>query len=128
MFFRDIARLNNFLEIFNGQVKFYEQVQNHTQVWVAASLLQVVAKYDNCVYSCDIPQEIKDVAFIVHFEAANIFAAIRIWFKESQDATTIVLYCVAFNIKLVAEHIKGIHNTFADILSRWNYFQAKKIT
>ena len=37
------------------------------------------------------------------------------------------LYCAAFNIKLVVQHMKGIDNIFADILSRWTYFQNKDI-
>ena len=118
--------------------------------------MQVGAKYENCVYSCDIPQELKNVGSIVHFEAANILAAIQTWFKRWQDTTVTVwcdnkavvnafvnqnirdpllmavvrsvwLYCAAFNIKLVVQHIKGIDNIFADILSRWTYFQNKDI-
>ena len=76
---------------FNGQVNIYSQVKKkQKQVWVDASLLQVGAKYDNCVYSYDIPQELKNVGSIVHFEAANILLAIQIWFKKWRDATVTV--------------------------------------
>ena len=84
MFFKDIAWFNNFLEIFNGQVKFYSEMQKCKQVWADASLMQIGAKYENGVCSCDIPQELKNVGSIVHFEAANILAAIQTWFKRWQ--------------------------------------------
>ena len=92
MFFKYIAWFNNFLEILNGQVKFYSQVQKRKEVWVHASLMQVGAKYENCVYSYDIPEELKNVGSIVHFEAANVLAAIRTSFEEWQDAT-ITVWC-----------------------------------
>ena len=154
MFFRDITWFNKFLNIFNGQVNFYSQVQKHKEVWIDASLMQVGAKYENYVYSSDIPQELKNIGSIVHFEAANVLAAIRTWFSDWKNATVTVwcdnlavvnaftnhkirdpllmaivrsvwLYCAAFNIKLVVKHIKGIDNIFADILSRWPFFHNK---
>ena len=37
------------------------------------------------------------------------------------------LICAVNNIKLQVKHIRGIHNTYADILSRWSFYKEKKL-
>ena len=37
------------------------------------------------------------------------------------------LICAMYNIKLKVKHIRGIKNTYADILSRWSYYNNKEL-
>ena len=88
---------------------------------------------------------------IVHIEAANILLALRCWAKNWANATVLIwcdnlavvnaftfnrmrdnilmaiihfawLYTAAYNINLVVKHISGTSNVYADVLSRWPYY------
>ena len=111
-----------------------------------ACLTGVGAKYSNFVYSCKIPEYLKLVGSIVHFEAVNIRVAIRIWRQYLYDKSVIIwcdnwavvnaftnykikdsllmsivrsvwLYTAKLNINLKVQHIRGKEDHLADILS-----------
>ena len=117
-----------------------------------ACLIGVEAKYDNFVYSCEIPEYLKLVGSIVHFEAVNILVAIRVWGQYFSDKSIIIgcdnwavvntfsnnkikdtllmaivrsvwLYTAKLNINLKVQHIRGKENQYADILSCWEVYQ-----
>ena len=48
-----------------------------------ASLLLVGGKFDNWVYTVPIVEALKNAGNIVHFEAANLVVAIRLWCKKT---------------------------------------------
>ena len=91
-FFRDINWCNRFLQSFNGTVEIHKKFQKPQQIFVDASLQEVGAKCSYKVYSCIIPEVLKEVGSIVHFEAAaNILLAVRCWCKEFKNKTTVDL-------------------------------------
>ena len=91
---------------------------------------------------------------IVHLEAANIILTLNYWKKSLKNShiviwcdnfavvnafthhkirdvflmacvRTIWLICAVYNIKLKVKHIRGIENTYADILSRLSFYNDK---
>ena len=124
-------------------------------VFVVALLQQVGGIWNNKVYSCDIPQRIKDLVSIVQLEAANIMLAVRLcgseWANRKVniwcDNLALVHTCQSQRIKdnwLMAccrtlwyisakhntefqvQHIYGVDNVKADILSRWHIYKHSK--
>ena len=151
MFYKDIAWFNKFLAEFNNVVKIHRNQLQKCNVFVDASLQQVSAIWDRQVYSCDIPDRIKNLVSIVQLEAANVMLAARVWGKqwENQEVTMwcdnlavvhacqsqkikdhwlmaccrTLWYIAKYNIKFQFQHIYGIDNVYADILSRWNIYK-----
>ena len=41
---------------------------------------------------------------------------------------TVWLYTAAFNTDLQVNHIMGVRNTYADILSRWHTYEASELS
>ena len=150
-FFKDIMWFQKFLKYFNGSVEIYPRTLTPQQVYVDASLQRVGSMYGTRVYTCPIPNLIQDLCSIVHFEAINIVLVIRTWhqcwanrsiiiwcdnwavvkaFQSNRikdiwlmaAVRTVWLYIAAFNIDLQVKHIKGVKNTYADILSRWHTY------
>ena len=151
-FYKDLAWFNAFLDIFNGSVEIHTKDSPKFQVFVDASLHQVGAYADNEVYVCDVLQSIKNVTSIVHLEAANIVLAVRVWCHKWRNANvtvycdnmavvnafqnnrirdpwlmactrTLWYYTAAYNININVRHIYGVHNVYADTLSRWEIYQ-----
>ena len=121
------------------------------------SLQRVGGIYGTRVYTCPIPSVIQNLCSIVHFEAINIVLAIRTWHQHWANRSIIIwcdnwavvnafqsnrikdiwlmaavrivwLYTAAFNINLQVKHIKGVQNTYADILSRWHTYEASELS
>ena len=117
-------------------------------MFVDASLQQVGGISEKQVYSYDIPDRIKNLVSIVQLEAANVMLAGTIWGKqwENKEVTiwcdnlavvhayqsqrikdhwlmvccrTLWYVSARYNIKFQIQHIYGVDNVNADILSRW---------
>ena len=145
-----------FLQRFNGTVEIHKKFQKPQQVFVDASLHEVGAKWGDKIFSCTIPDVLKEVGSIVHFEAANILLTVRCWCKDFKNKTVLIccdiwavvnvfnnhkvrdpllmailrsvwLYMTAFNIDLKVKHIKGLNNVYADILSHWQIYKNLQI-
>ena len=156
-FYKDINWFIRFLEKFNGMVNFYSHAKVTHEIFVDASLNAVGAKYGNVIYTCDIPDTLKSMGSIVHFEAANILLAARCWAKKWADATVLIycdnlavvnafthnrmrdnilmtiirsvwLYTAAYNINLIVKHISGANNVYANVLSRWPHYCSSNTT
>ena len=105
--------------------------------------------FENKVYSCKIPQVLKDRTSIVQLEAANVVMACNLWGSQWQnsrvyiwcDNMAVVSACqsgkirdnwlmaccrtlwwvsAVCNLDIVVKHIYGSDNIKADILSRWD--------
>ena len=151
MFYKDIAWFNKFLAEFNGIVKIHRNKLQKYNVFVDASLQQVGAIWERQVYSCNIPDRIKNLVSIVQLEAANVMLAARVCGKHWENQEVVIwcdnlavvhacqsqkikdhwlmaccctLWYIAakYNIKFHFQHIYGIDNVYADILSRWNIY------
>ena len=114
------------------------------------------AYYNSQVYSVPIMEPLRNNMSIVHLEAANIILSLQCWKKAIKNSCTVVwcdnftvgnaftnhkirdvffmvcvhtawLICAIYNIKLQVKHIKGIDNTYADILSRWSIYKDKEL-
>ena len=81
-FFHDINWCNTFLQIFNGTVEIQKKFKTTHQIFVDASFYEVGAKWDDQVFSCTIPNNLKGVGSIVHFEAANVLLTVQCWCKK----------------------------------------------
>ena len=140
-----------FLGDFNGIIKILTSLVTGHNVFVDASLQQEGGIWNKKVYSCDIPQRIKDLASIVQLEAANIMLAAKLWAKNWANCEITVwydnlavvhacqsqrikdnwlmAYCrtlwyiFAKYIKFNVQHIYGVDNVKADILSRWHIYK-----
>ena len=152
MFYKDIAWFNKFLADFNGIVKIHNNEVQKQNVFVDASLQQVGGIWRKQVYCCNIPDRIKNLVSIVQLEAANIMLAARVWGKcwtnqevmiwcdnlavvhayQSQRikdhwlmacCRTLWYIAAKYNIKFHFQHIYGIDNVNADILSRWSVYK-----
>ena len=126
---------------------FYDHQKPHHTVHLDACLTGFGSCFANMVYVLPIPLGYKDYT-IVHLEILNIVVALKIWDDYWQDkiieikcdnmavvevwesgrardgilatcARKIWLLTSLFNIQLVVNHIPGIHNETADLLSRW---------
>ena len=107
-------------------------------------LLALGAKFENKVYSLPIPDILKQMCTIVHFEAVNILVALCTWSSSLYNSKCIVycdnmavvecftshkirdpflmacvrtawLICAKNNIKIVVKFIPGHRNTYADV-------------
>ena len=54
----------------------------HYMKWVQSGAIKI--------FSCIIPDVLKKVGSIVHFEAANILLAVRCWCEEFQNKTVLI--------------------------------------
>ena len=70
-FYKDIDWFTRFLEKFNGMVNFYGHEKVTHEIFVDVSLNAVGARYNKEIYTCDIPETLKNMGSIVHFEAAT---------------------------------------------------------
>ena len=154
-FFKDIKWFTTFLETFNGSVKIHGDHQPAKVLCVDASLVALGAKFENKVYSLVIPNILSQICTIVHFKAVNIIVALRTWSTALHNDKCIIycdnmavvecftshkirnpflmacvrtawLICAQNNIKLVVKFIAGYKNIYADILSRWQSYNACK--
>ena len=67
-----------FLQVFHGTVEIHDKLKKKPQqMFVDASLYEVGAKWNDQVFSCAIPDNLKKIGSIVHFEAANILLTVR---------------------------------------------------
>ena len=69
---KDIHWFVELLQEFNGTVDFHKKFEFTENIYVDACLTGVGAKYHDFVYSCKIPEFVKLVGSIVHFEAVNV--------------------------------------------------------
>ena len=150
-FRKDILWFHFFLEHFNGTVKIYPiDVVSH-QVFVDASLKGLRAYYEGAVYAIPLLPCLEAMLSTVHFEAANVMVTLKLWATKFQNqqcviwcdnfavvnaftnnkikysflqacVRTVWLICARYNIQLIVKHIRGVYNTFADILSRWHHY------
>ena len=129
-------------------MKYIKNFRN-LKIFVDTLLHEVGAKWGDQIFSCTIPDILKEVGSIVHFEAANILLTLQCWCKSLRNKTVLIwcdnlavvnvsnyykvrdpllmailrsvwLYTAAFNMDLQIKHIKGLNNVYADILSRWS--------
>ena len=145
-FYKDLTWFKNFLPHFNGVCLYNHQLLQGI-VQVDASLQGLGGRWNNCVYSLQIPLGMDNLG-IVQLEMLNVYLALRIWAKywagrrvrfecDNQAVVTVlktgrtrdpVLAAYARNIQMLASvfdievtviHLPGIQNTVADLLSRW---------
>ena len=119
-------------------------------MYVDSSLQEMGAYYNGQVYSVSIIEVLHNSMSIVHLEAANIVLTLKCWRKSIKNSCMVIwcdnlavvnaftnhgirdvflmacvrtawLICAIDNIKLQVKHIRGIDNTYADILSRWSF-------
>ena len=124
-------------------------------MFVDASLQQVGGIWEKQVYSYDIPDRIKNLVSIVPLEAANVMLAGTIWGKQWENkevpiwcdnlvvvhayqsqrikdhwlmacCRTLWYVSARYNIKFQIQHIYGVDNVNADILSRWAIYKYSK--
>ena len=155
-FFKDLNWFSRFLKSFNGSVEIHTNQETENIIYVDSSLQEMGAYYNGQVYSVPILQTLRNNMSIVHFEAANIVLTLKCWGKVVKNSTMIIwcdnfavvnafthhkirdvflmacvrtvwLICAENNIKIQVKHIRGIQNTYADILSRWSCYKSKKL-
>ena len=142
-FFKDLAWFNTFLHSYNG-VTIYQVTPLYHRIFLDASLQGMGGCFNNYVYSLTIPLGFKYYN-IAQLEMINVMVALKVWghcwsnkcirifcdtsvltFGRAKDAIlaacahNIWLLTAIYNVNLVVSHIKGIDNTVADLLSRWN--------
>ena len=145
-FHRDLNWFNIFLKQYNG-VTFYDNHDIQDTVHLDASLQGLGGVYQNMVYALTIPLGFMQYS-IVHLEILNLIVALKLWGHLWKDkviqikcdnmavvevirtgrardqilatcARNIWLLTSMFNIQLVVDHIPGVKNVIADLLSRW---------
>ena len=145
-FYRDLNWFNTFLVQFNGTTFFDYKKPDHT-IYLDACLTGCGAAFANMIYALPIPLGYKNYT-IVHLEILNIVVALKIWGDTWKDqvidikcdnmavvevlrsgrardpilatcARNIWLLTAIFNIQLMVNHIPGVKNELADLLSRW---------
>ena len=109
-FHRDLNWFNTFLWQYNV-VTFYDHRKPSYTIYLDACLTGFRAHFANMVYALPIPLAYKNYT-IVHLEILRIVVALKIW-EDHWLLTSL------FNIQLMVNHIPGIHNKTADLLSRW---------
>ena len=145
-FHRDLNWFNTFLIQYNG-VTFYDNHVVQYTVHLDASLQGLGGVCQNMVYALPIPLGFMQYS-IVHLEILNLVVAIKLWASVWRDkvieikcdnmavvevirtgwardkilatcARNIWLLTSMFNVQLVVNHIPGLCNVTADLLSRW---------
>ena len=66
-FFQDVRRFHKFLDKFNGSGEIHQKNVKTFNVFVEASLQCTGGTFGNKVYSCEIPQVLKDLTSIVQY-------------------------------------------------------------
>ena len=89
-FYKDVQWFDKFLDHFNGSVKIHGNNNVDHQSFVDASLQQVGAIWNKEVYSCDIPNRLKDLVSIVQLEAANLVMACTLWGDKWRNSRVII--------------------------------------
>ena len=96
-FHKDILWFSNFLEYFNGTVKIHPiNVISH-QVFVVASLKGLGGYHEGEVYAIPVLPYLESMLSIVHFEAANIMVALRLWASSFENQQSVV-WCDNFAV------------------------------
>ena len=145
-FHRDLNWFNVFLPQYNG-VTFYDHQKPQHTVHLDACLTGFGGQFANNVYTLTIPFGYNNYT-IVHLEILNIVVALKLWGREWTDkvieikcdnmavvevlrsgrardpalatsARNVWLLTSLFNINLIVNHISGVKNQVADMLSRW---------
>ena len=146
-FSKDLSWFNVFLDQFNGTT-YYNCQKPEYIVALDASLKALGGVFNEQVYTIQIPKQC-DHFKIVHLEALNVLVALKIWGNFWKDkiieikcdnlavvevlrsgrardqllasiARNVWLVTAIFNITLIVNHIPGIKNNTADLLSRWS--------
>ena len=145
-FKRDLRWFDKFLCDYNGVSMYYHKSVDHT-VELDACLEGLGAVWNSHVYHLPIPLHYQNLG-IVHLEMVNILVATKtfgpfwahhkVLIKCDNQAVVQVLVngrtrdpflatcarniwqvAAKFDVELVYQHIHGIHNPIADLLSRW---------
>ena len=155
-FFKDLNWFCKFLKVFNGSVEIHTVHKVENVIYLDSSLQETGDYYNSQVYSVPIIEALRNNMSIVHLEAANIILTLKCWQKTIQNSCVVIwcdnfavvnafthhkirdaflmacvrtawLICAIYNIKLQVKHIRGIENTYADILSRWSCCKEKEL-
>ena len=109
-FFQDVRWFHKFLENFNGSVEIHQRNVQTFNVFVDTSLQCMGRVCGNKVYSCKIPQVLKEITSIVQLEAANVVMACKIWGHQWRNSK-VYIWCdnmaVVAACRSVAEHYGG---------------------
>ena len=145
-FFKDLNWFCHFLQVFNGLVERHTVESIGNVIYEPSSFQEMGAHYNGEVFSTSIVHSLVNNMSIVHLEAANIILTLNYWKKSLKNShiviwcdnfavvnafthhkivRTVWLICAVYNIKLNVKHIRGIENTYADILSRLSFYNDK---
>ena len=145
-FHRDLNWFNTFLLQYNG-ITFYDNVPTQATVFLDASLQGLGGVFHDMIYTLPLPRGFKSYS-IVHLEILNIVVALKIWAPIWKDLTieikcdnmavvevlntgcardvilatcarNIWLLAAMYNVQMTVNHIPGVSNVIADLLSRW---------
>ena len=145
-FHRDLNWFNTFLLQYNG-ITFYDNVPTQATVFLDASLQGLGGVFQDMIYTLPLPRGFKRYS-IVHLEILNIVVALKIWASLWKDLTieikcdnmavvevlntgcardailatcarNIWLLAAMYNVHIIVNHIPGVSNVVADLLSRW---------
>ena len=145
-FKRDLYWFQRFLQEYNG-ISLFTHRPCDSFIELDACLTGIGGAWKNFVYQMSIPLGYRQMG-IVHLEMINIVVALKL-FKDLWAGQKILIRCdneavvtvlktgctkepflgacarnvwflaACFDINLQYEHVRGIHNTTADLLSRW---------
>ena len=145
-FHRDLKWFNTFLLQFYG-ITFYDNAPTQATVFLDASLQGLGGIFQDMVYTLPLPRGFRGYS-IVHLEILNIVVALKLWAPLWKDQTinircdnmavvevlntgrakdAILVTCARniwllasiYNVHMVINHIPGVFNIIADLLSRW---------
>ena len=145
-FHRDLQWFNTFLLQYNG-ITFYDNAPTQATVFLDASLQGLGGVFQDMVYTLPLPRGFRSYS-IVHLEILNIVVALKLWAPLWKDQTidircdnmavvevlntgrakdailatcarNIWLLASIYNVHMVINHIPGVSNVIADLLSRW---------
>ena len=145
-FHKDLNWFSTFLTSFNG-VTMYDIRSILGHIYLDACLTGLGGSFQNMVYTITLPLGFEDHS-IFHLEMVNIVVALKVWGPMWRDARiqihcdnlavvqvltsvgtrdpilstcarNIWLLSAFYNITVQFSHIAGVHNTVADLLSRW---------
>ena len=148
---QDLLWFIKFIPKFNGTASYvHPQPTDAHTIAIDASLEKIGGVWGNLVYSCKIPDFVKENnATICHFEMINILIALKVWKHQwagrhiqffvdnmavvqimnsgyTKDirlgayARNIWLLTSCYDITISVKHIAGKKNNIADLLSRWS--------